>query len=25
VMLGFVVALTWLGLWLLQRGVGMRS
>ena len=25
VMLGFVVALTWLGLWLLQRGVGLRS
>jgi ABC-2 type transport system permease protein len=25
VMLGFVAALTWLGLWLLQRGVGLRS
>ncbi|MFN7294057.1 MAG: ABC transporter permease [Lysobacteraceae bacterium] len=25
VMLGAVVALTWLGLWLLQRGVGLRS
>jgi len=25
VMLGFVAALAWLGLWLLQRGVGMRS
>jgi ABC-2 type transport system permease protein len=25
VMLGFVVALTWLGLWLLKRGVGLRS
>ncbi|HAI59066.1 MAG TPA: ABC transporter permease [Xanthomonadaceae bacterium] len=25
VMIGFVVALTWLGLWLLQRGVGLRS
>ncbi|GAB3738920.1 ABC transporter permease [Silanimonas algicola] len=25
VMLGFVVALAWLGLWLLQRGVGLRS
>lgn len=25
VMLGFVIALTWLGLWLLQRGVGLRS
>ena len=25
VMLGFVVGLTWLGLWLLQRGVGLRS
>ena len=23
--LGFVVALAWLGLWLLQRGVGLRS
>ena len=25
VMLGFVLALGWLGLWLLQRGVGLRS
>lgn len=25
VMLGFVVALSWLGLWLLQRGVGLRT
>ena len=25
VMLGAVIALTWLGLWLLQRGVGLRS
>ena len=25
VMLGFAVALTWVGLWLLQRGVGLRS
>ena len=25
VMLGFVVALTWIALWLLQRGVGLRS
>ena len=25
VMIGFVVVLTWLGLWLLKRGVGLRS